>query len=123
MRPPFDSAGSVALILAAALAGAATRWALLEVLPTAQPLAWPLVAVNAAGCALIGWAVVRIEAEPHLAAVTYGFCGALTSASSFALEVARRLDGGAVGAGAAHVALTLAATGAAFVAGRRVALR
>lgn len=122
MRERLSAVRSVGPVVVGAVVGAAARWAVLEVLPADQPLAWPLIAINVAGCALIGWAAVRIESAPYLTAITLGFCGAFTSASSFAVEVAGRLDDGGVTAAAAHVGVTVAACGIAFLAGRRLAL-
>ena len=47
-----------------------------------------------------------------------GFCGALTSMSALALQLAQRLNTGEVGAAGAWLGLTIAACTAAFIGGR-----
>ena len=123
----------IALTVAVAgIVGAAGRW----VVATRINDDWALLVVNVVGCGLIGWAVARAERgyaqgrprpgshgtpggpavpSPWLAA---GFCGALTSMSAFALQLARLLDDGRIGTAGAWLGLTAAACTAAFIGGR-----
>ncbi|WP_420625340.1 fluoride efflux transporter FluC [Candidatus Poriferisodalis sp.] len=127
----------IALTVAVAgIVGAAGRWAV----ATQIHDDWALLVVNVVGCGLIGWAVARAERgyaqgrprpgshgtpgspavpSPWLAA---GFCGALTSMSALALQLARLLDEGRVGSAGAWLGLTVAACTGAFITGRAVVL-
>ena len=93
----------VAAVAAAGVIGAAARWALATTLDGD----WALLIANVVGCAVVGWAAARHQrtrspprqtaaaagpaVSPWLAA---GFCGALTSMSALALQLARYLDDG-----------------------------
>ncbi len=123
---------TAATVAIAGVLGAAARWA------TATRLdgSWALLAANVAGCALIGWSTARHERmrhSPHRHGaadrgpapspwLTAGFCGALTSMSALALQLATYLDGGRVGTAFAWLGLTIAACTMAFVAGRTVVI-
>ena len=122
------TAGAVAI---AGVIGAAARWASTARLDGA----WALLAANAVGCALIGWAAAHHERMRHLSQrggtsgghapspwLAAGFCGALTSMSALALQLASYLDDGRVGTAFAWLGLTIAACTLAFVAGRIVAI-
>lgn len=123
---------TIATVAIAGVIGAAARWAT----ATRLDAAWALLAANVFGCALIGWSTARHERmrhalhrpgaadrvpapSPWLAA---GFCGALTSMSALALQLATYLDEGRVGAAFAWLGLTIAACTLAFVAGRTVVI-
>ena len=120
----------------AGIVGTAGRW----VVATRINDDWALLVVNVVGCGLIGWAVARagrLHAQRHPRPgshgapgspavpspwLTAGFCGALTSMSALALQLARLLDDGRVGTAGAWLGLTVAACTAAYVAGRAAAL-
>ncbi len=88
-------------------AGALVRAGLLEVLDDWRSAA--LLAVNVVGSILLGMIVVRFVDAPTLrAGLGTGFCGALTSMSTFAVDVALRLDSGQVLTGAVLGASTVA---------------
>lgn len=122
---------TLAAVAIAGVIGAAVRWAA----STQLDGAWALLAANVAGCAVVGWVTTRHERmrrllrrggtglgpapSPWLAA---GFCGALTSMSALALQLATYLDGGRVGTAFAWLGLTIAACTLAFVTGRTVAI-
>ena len=117
----------VAAVAAAGVIGAAGRWALATQLDSD----WALLIANVVGCIVIGWATARHERtrrsprpmsaragsgpSPWLAA---GFCGALTSMSALALQLAAYLDDGRVSTAFAWLGLTIVACTAAFVCGR-----
>ncbi len=122
---------TTAAVAVAGGAGAAARWAL----TTPLDEAWALLAANVVGCALVGWATARDERVRHLLHrpraglgpapspwLAAGFCGALTSMSALALQLATYLDNGRVGTAFAWLGLTITACTLAFVAGRMVAM-
>ena len=122
-------------VAAAGVFGAAIRWGV------ATPLddKWALLVVNVVGCGIVGWATARrgrirfrrltqssipsadrVDGNPS-PWLTAGFCGALTSMSALALQLARHLDDGRIATAGAWLGLTIAACTAAFV-GCRIAV-
>jgi CrcB protein len=93
--------------------GALARAALGEWLPHAPGTwSWPTFAANAAGTALLGWAVTRLQERMPPTAyrrplIGTGFCGALTTFSTLQLELFDLTDAGraalALGYGAASL--------------------
>ena len=100
----------VLLVAGGGALGAGARWVVLEALPegstegvaTAATLAavgdglpwglpWPLVLVNLVGCALLGVVLGRGADSRVRLLVGTGFCGGLTTFSTFAVEVAEAL--------------------------------
>lgn len=105
------------LVAAGGAAGALARHAVTSALDGSPGV----VAVNLAGSLLLGWIWRRASDRPPLGlALGTGFCGGLTTMSTFALDVARRLDGGDGIGAAGVVAVTVAVTVGGFVAGRRL---
>lgn len=81
------------LVALGGVAGAATRWAALDL---ADRAAWALVAVNGVGAFLLGLVVhglLRHNAGPRLL-LGVGFCGSLTTFSTLAVDIASDLDRG-----------------------------
>ncbi|MEQ8716529.1 MAG: CrcB family protein [Acidimicrobiales bacterium] len=78
------------------LAGAGTRWVIVEAAPDSE-MPWAVLAVNLAGSLLLGaviaaWVARPTGEGPHLRlAVTTGFCGALTTFSTLAVDLADRI--------------------------------
>lgn len=105
------------------MVGASARWGLVELAgDTTWP--WAVLVANLAGCAVLGFVVGRfwgrLTATSAYVGVTTGFCGALTTFSSFAVDLAVFLDDGRVGAFVTYLAVSLAAGVAVFVAGNRL---
>lgn len=103
--------------------GALARAGVDQALPLSGPgWPWATLLVNAAGCVVLGWAVVRLAggAVPRRFVVT-GICGGLTTFSTLQLELLRLLDAGRVGLAALYILLSLAAGLAGVGLGRRAA--
>ena len=50
---------------------------------------WSVLVINLIGCALLGWFVARpLRTDEVQQAMTVGFCGGLTTFSTFAVELA-----------------------------------
>ena len=122
---------TIATVAIAGVIGAAVRWAA----STQLDGAWALLAANVVGCAVVGWAAARHERMRHLSPrggisggrvpspwLAAGFCGALTSMSALALQLATYLNDGRVGTAFAWLGLTIVACTLAFAAGRTVAI-
>jgi len=78
------------------------------------------VLINAIGCLLMGLFVRRSwNAGLHTAA-TVGFCGGLTTFSTFALDAALYFDSARWAAGLTYVAITVAASAVAYGLGRQI---
>jgi CrcB protein len=95
-------ARELAAIFAGGALGAAIRTALVEAAPT-TPGSWPWTtfAVNVIGSLLLGYFVCRLQERLPVTAyqrplLGTGLCGALTTFSTFQLDLLRLLDHGAV---------------------------
>ena len=101
----------LAAIFLGGMAGALARAGLAEAFPSAHDR-WPWVtfAVNIAGAALLGYVVTRLQERLPLSAyrrplLGTGFCGALTTFSTFGFETVRLAQDGWVKASVANVLL------------------
>ena len=75
------------------VAGATLRWAVLATVPTGR-FPWPVLTINIAGSVLLGVLLADEPSHPALRTVLHhvggiGFCGGLTTFSTFALEVVK----------------------------------
>jgi CrcB protein len=108
-RVPRHDVRELAAIFAGGMLGALARVALAGGFPHARD-AWPWTtfAVNLAGAALLGWAVTRLPpASYRRPFVGIGVCGALTTFSTFQLELLRMLDAGSFPLALAYAAVSL----------------
>lgn len=121
----------LAAVATGGAAGASARYGAALLWPVAQGgFPWTTFAVNAVGCALIGvlMALLTAARRPvhHLVRpfLGTGVLGGFTTFSTYAVDTERLLDGGHLGTGLLHLALTpltaLAAVDATTVATRRV---
>ncbi|MCQ3810082.1 MAG: CrcB family protein [Acidimicrobiia bacterium] len=94
------------------LAGAGARWALVEVLPATDVWPWGVLAVNLAGCWLLGYlAAAAWSARAHLPVslgLGTGFCGSLTTFSALTVDVADLARDGDWGYAAGYLAVSVA---------------
>ncbi len=104
--------------------GAALRYGVGLLTAGWRPLGLPggTMAVNVAGCLILGVAAGLVArssmAEPWSVMLTAGFCGALTTFSTFSGETVALVENGRAAAGLAYVALSVCLGYGAFVAGR-----
>jgi CrcB protein len=117
----------VVAIGAGGAAGAALRWAALEAWPVA-PGAWPVtvLTINVAGSVVLGWAAGERWRHHERGwwlrdGVGIGFCGGLTTFSTFAVEVAAFGRAGAWGTGVAYVLASVVLAGIGVEVGAWVA--
>jgi CrcB protein len=101
------------LVAAGGAVGAITRWAVLELWGVTSGFPWPVFALNVAGSVVVG-AVMGAGADPTRARpsrvhdlVGLGFCGGLTTFSTFAVEVVSLQRQGDPGVAVVYVAVSV----------------
>lgn len=104
--------------------GASLRWAVISSADTGltAPIPWPVLAINVVGSVLLGMALAAERSHPDRRLVLHdgvgiGFCGGLTTFSTFSVEVAERLGDGRALAGVVYATVSVAAAIAGVVAG------
>ncbi len=119
----------LAAIFAGGVIGGAVRTALAEAAPT-HTGHWPWVtfSVNVLGCLLLGYFVTRLQERLPITAyrrplLGTGLCGALTTFSTFQIELLKLLDKGDAGLAIGYGAASLAAGFAAVVLGTAIVRR
>jgi fluoride exporter len=108
------------LVVAGALVGAPLRYLVDRFVQARHDsvFPWGTLTVNVAGSFVLGFLVTGGLPSGVVAAVGTGFCGALTTYSTFAYETLRLVEDGAWGYAALNVAASLfAGLGAAFCGG------
>ena len=109
----------LAAVFIGGVAGAMARAGVVEALPhDPGRWHWATLLVNVAGAFVLG-AVAARGARRGL--IGQGFCGALTTFSTFQLELLQMLDAGRAGLAITYAAVSLALGVAAAELGRRVA--
>jgi CrcB protein len=100
-------------------AGTLARAGVAEALPV-TPGTWPwaTLVVNLLGTAILGWVVAADRWRPL---VGTGFCGALTTFSTFQVELVRLADDGHAALGVAYLAVSVTAGLVAAELGKRLA--
>ena len=118
---------TVLLVLVGGALGAPVRYVVDLVVQSRHDsvLPWGTFVVNAAGSLVLGATAGGVAAAggPHwlLTLVGTGFCGALTTFSTFSFETVRLAEEGALGAAAINVAGSVVIGAAACAAGWSVA--
>lgn len=110
---PMVDSDKVIAIAMGGIAGAFTRWAFVELIPSTD-LPWATLMVNTLGSLLLGYFVVRLARAPapttaRIAGATTGFCGALTTFSGLTVAVAQQLRDGDSASGLMFLMLSLVA--------------
>lgn len=103
------------------------RWAVVEAAPPSDGFPWVLFAINIAGSAVLGFVMAEERRHPRARlflhdAAGIGFCGGLTTFSTFAVEVARFLHDGRIALAVVYATVSVLGAIAAAVGGA-VALR
>jgi CrcB protein len=119
----------LAAIFAGGALGAAIRTGLVEAAPTkAGSWPWATFAVNVAGSFLLGYFVCRLQERLPVTAyqrplLGTGLCGALTTFSTFQLDLLRMLDHGDLLLAALYAAGSIAAGFAGLLVGTNIVRR
>ena len=126
MAPPWHPTRA-ALIALGGCAGAGVRWAVVAASP-AGTFPWPVLAVNVVGSILLGILLTpgRPQADPYgwrFDAGAIGFCGGLTTFSTFAVEVVHLAQDGRTAAAITYAAVSVVAAVAGVMGGATVARR
>ncbi len=128
LRPLLDGR-ELAAIFAGGFAGALARAGLAQALPHAAG-AWPWAtfAVNLAGAFVLGFTIALLHDRPARSRtlrplIGTGFCGALTTFSTFQLELLRMLDRGCDGLALGYAAASIAGGFGAVLLGTALARR
>lgn len=117
----------MAAVFAGGAAGTLLRVLLAETFPAGSGgWPWPTLLANLLGAFLAGWFVVRLaggrHAGKHPLLIT-GFCGGLTTFSTFQVELLDLLDAGRAGTAVLYAAVSLVAGWLLFLTATRLARR
>lgn len=111
LSSPLSGRAAIAVAIGG-LAGAGTRWALVEALPATDVWPWEVLAVNLAGCLILGYlaaAAWSARAElPFTLGLGTGFCGSLTTFSALTVDVAQMARDSDWGYAAGYLAVSIA---------------
>lgn len=111
----------MAAIAVGAVAGAALRWVVVTSVEV-DGFPWPVFVVNVVGSLLLGVLLAEEWSHPRARLLLQdvggiGFCGSLTTFSTFSVEVVDLAREGDVSTAAVYTVASVATTVAAFVAG------
>lgn len=121
MRTPWDRRRAAA-IAAGGIAGAGARWAVLVTFEPTGRLPWAVLAINVVGSVLLGVLLAEEWTHPASRLVLHdggaiGFCGGLTTFSTFTLEVVNLARDGHIGLAATYGALSVVLSVGGVIAG------
>ncbi len=111
------------------MTGACLRWWVLGVWPVAGAgFPWPVLTINVAGSFILGLALAEEWDHPQGRLVLHdglgiGFCGGLTTFSTFAVEVSNLTKSGGSATATAYVSLSVLLAAAGVFAGAAVLRR
>jgi CrcB protein len=110
------------VIAVGGMVGATCRWAMLELWPAGHDFPWPIFVVNVVGSFVVGVALAEEARHPAWElwardAIGIGFCGGLTTFSTFAVESADLLRDGRVSLASTYVFASVSAALLAAVVG------
>ncbi len=113
---------AVLAIAGGGVVGATCRWAALDLWPAGHGFPWTVFAINVVGSFIVGIALAEEWTHPSWSvwardAVGIGFCGGLTTFSTFAVETAGFLRDGRAGLAFAYAIASVLASVAAAIAG------
>jgi CrcB protein len=105
----------VVAIASGGAAGATARWALLTAFPKSGPFPWSVLTVNIAGSLLLGAFLAEEWHHPGLRLLLHdggaiGFCGGLTTFSTYAVGVVDLLDSDHLATAMAYTLASVLAT-------------
>lgn len=111
MRGTWTGKRAVAIAVGGAL-GAVARWATLHTF-TAGTFPWPVIALNVVGSVVLGVLLAEETTHPRTRLVLHdagaiGFCGGLTTFSTFAVDVAELLRDDEVTSAALYLVTSVA---------------
>jgi CrcB protein len=114
-------------VAAGAVAGAGLRWAVVTAW-TSGPFPWPVFVVNVAGSLLLGVLLAEEWVHPRARLLVHdvggiGFCGSLTTFSTFAVAAVNLVRDGRAATALLYVAASVLASLAAVVGGAAVIRR
>jgi len=117
---------STLLIAAGGGIGASLRWGILQALNYPGPglnqpsLVWPVILVNLIGCVLLGTILVKdADKRTHLL-IGAGFCGGLTTFSTFAVDAAEMLRDSHLTSAAIYTGISVCSGLGGFILGRHM---
>ena len=115
------------LIAVGGIAGAALRWAILTSVASPGRIPWPVLGINVAGSLLLGVLLAEEWDHPRGRVLLHdlggiGFCGGLTTFSTFSVEIVDLIRDDAVAAAIAYGVLSVGLSVVAVIVGA-VALR
>lgn len=90
-RPSF--AAECAAVFVGGFVGALARYGIVELFGSyGGDWPWPIFIANIAGCAILGFIIAHRGTGLEVTLIGTGFCGALTTFSTFQLEIYQLLD-------------------------------
>lgn len=121
MRAPWDRRRAAAVAVGG-IAGAAARWAVLVTFETSGRMPWSVLAVNVVGSVLLGVLLAEEATHPTARVLLHdggaiGFCGGLTTFSTFALEIVNLVRDEHLGLAVIYAAMSIVLSVAGVLAG------